>query len=80
MSNIPTHIPALNSPEKAFEYILNTIIHTELQVWLAKVRPHLYIFIAHPIIKELISKSDAPAQPPVNTSPNLDLQKIQDSL
>jgi len=74
------HIPALNSPEKAFEYILSTIICTEPEIWLAKVKPVLLTFISHPIIKELIGQSEVPAQAKNDNSPNLDLQKIQDSL
>jgi len=74
------HIPVLNSPEKAFEYILSTIIHTEPEIRLAKVKPVLITFISHPIIKELIGQSEVPAQAKTDNSPNLDLQKIQDSL
>jgi len=47
---------------------------------LAKVRPHLHTFISYLTIKELLGQSNAPAQTFVNTLPNLDLQKIQDSL
>jgi len=80
MSNIPTPSPALRGPEKAFESLLITIICTEPHIRLAKVKPHLLTFITHPVIQELIGKSDVPAQPTVDTSPNLELQKIQDSL
>jgi len=73
MSNIPT-------PSQTFENLLHMIIRTTPDIQLAKVKPHLLTFIAHPIIKELIGASDAPVQAIVNTSPNLDLQKIQDSL
>jgi len=44
------------------------------------VKLHLLTFISHPVMKELISQSNAPAQATVDSSPNLDLQKIQDSL
>ena len=67
-------------PSQAFENILHMIICTSPDIQLAKVKPHLLTFISHPIIKELIGQSDAPAQADVNTSPNLDLQKIQESL
>jgi len=73
MSNTPTQLPALDSPEKAFDYILTSIIRTELHIQLAKVKPNLLRFILHPIIKELIGKSNAPAQPTVDNSPNLDI-------
>ena len=73
MSNIPM-------PPQAFENLLLMIICTEPDIQLAKVKPHLIAFTSHPIIKGLIGQSDAPAQAIVDTSPNLDLQKIQDSL
>jgi len=73
MSNVPT-------PSQAFENILHMIICTSPDIQMAKVKPHLHTFISHPIIKELIGQSDAPAQADVDTSPNLDLQKIQESL
>jgi len=73
MSNVPT-------PSQAFENILFMIICTSPDIRLAKVKPYLLTFISHPIIKELIGQSDAPAQADVDTSPNLDLQKIQESL
>jgi len=58
---------------KAFDYILTSIICTEPHIRLAKVKPNLLRFILHPIIKELIGKSNAPAQPTVDNSPNLDI-------
>jgi len=67
-------------PSQAFKNILHMIICTSPDIWLAKVKPHLLTFISHPIIKELIGQGDAPAQADVDTSPNLDLQKIQESL
>jgi len=73
MSNIPM-------PSQAFEKILDMIICTKLHIWLAKVKPHLLTFISYPTIKELIGQSDTPAPPTVNNTPNLELQKIQDSL
>jgi len=50
------------------------------QNWTAVIKPQLARFLSLPIIKELIDKGDAPAQPNTDTSPNLDLQKIQESL
>ena len=80
MSDIPTPSPALGGPQTAFENLLNIIISTTNPVRMAKVRPHLLTFISHPIIKELIGESDAPAQTFANTTTDLALQMIQDSL
>ena len=67
-------------PKEPFENILSQIIHTDPFIWEARVKPHLLAFFTHPIIKELIGQSNAPALPPNNPFPNLELQKIQDSL
>jgi len=70
----------ISMPFQAFENLLLIITHTELSIQLAKVKPHLLTFITYPIIKELIGQSEALAQANIDTSSNLDLQKIQDSL
>ena len=80
MSNIPTPLQASGGPKKAFEDILNNIITSPPAQRLAIVRPHLLTFLSHPIIKELASQSESPAQALPHTSSNLELQKIQDSL
>jgi len=80
MSETPMPKQLFKSPEEAFMYMLKIISCTQPYIWLAKIRPHLLTFISHPTIKELIGQSDAPAQTSVDTSPKLDLQKIQDSL
>ena len=71
---------SFSGPQEAFETILSQIIQTTLFIWEAKVKPHLLTFLSHPIVKELIGGSNAPAQPNTDNSPPLELQKIQDTL
>ena len=72
--------PASGGPKKAFEDILNNIITSTPAQRQAIVHPHLLTFLSHPIIKELASQSEPPAQAQPPLTNNLELQKIQDSL
>ena len=82
MSKVPTLAAQLaaTSPNKIFSTILDIILTQPLQNRLSKVKPAIISFISHPIIKELLENSDAPAAPPSSPSHNLKLQKIQDTL
>ena len=79
MSN--PHLEGVPPPVKrSMLAFLRFIIGMKPEDRLAQARPQIHNFLAHPIIKELISEGDVPAQPTVDTSTNPDLQKIQDSL
>ena len=69
MSDIPTTPKLFGGPQEAFETILSQIIQTTPFIREAKVKPHLLTFLSHPIVKELIAGSDAPAQPNINNPP-----------
>jgi hypothetical protein len=78
MSKFPTPQRALNGPKEAFDCILEHIIATQSAIREAKIKPHLLNFISHPVIKELIGRSDDPlAQTDSN---NLELARIQETL
>ena len=64
---------AAGGPKKDFEDILNNIITSSPAQRLAIVQPHLLTFLSHPIIKELASQSESPAQAQPLTSNNLEL-------
>ena len=82
MSKVPTLAAQLvaSPSDKIFGSILDIIISQSPQNRLNKVKPAINSFISHPIIKELLEDSDAPASPPPPPSDNLELQKIQDTL
>ena len=73
MSNIPTPSLALRGPKEAFATILNAIITATPAQRLANIQPHLLTFLSHPIIKELASQCEPPAQAQSTTSNNLEL-------
>ena len=79
MSTIPMGHNLPNSPEEAFNYVLQKIIHSSLSTREAKIKPLLHNFISHPIIHNLLSNDKIPA-PTQDNSNNSDLQKIQDNL
>jgi len=82
MSDFPTPNTGklFENPKDAFEYILSNIIATHPSVREAKVKPQLKLFIAHPIIKEILGLNKAPA-PAIDTpAPPLELKQIQDTL
>ena len=80
MSKFPTVPRSLGSPKDSFDTILNAIIATDPSKRGAVVKPHLLSFISHPIIKELLGQSEIPAPAEANSSQNLELKQIQESL
>src|SRR5258708_32686602 len=63
-----------------FDKILDNIIATDPSLREARVKPHLLAFIAHPIIKELISQSENLTPTDDTQSTTLELKRIQDTL
>jgi len=84
MSNTPTGLNTptgpFGSPKAAFDFILNAIIATVPSKREALVKPQLLAFIAHPIIKELISQGKTPAPTDATQPAALELKQIQDTL
>ena len=80
MSKVPMVSRPLGFPKDSFNNILNAIISTDPSMREAIIKPHLLSFIAHPIIKEILGQSEAPA-PVESSSPQaLELKQIQDTL
>ena len=73
MSNLPTLQRVFKNPKEVFESLLSAILSIHPINRETDVKPHLITFISHPIIKDIIRKSDA-------TSHNLELKKIQITL
>src|SRR5260221_555653 len=84
MSIVPTDNPfsgnLFGAPKDAFEYLLDAIIATVPSKREALVKPHLQVFTAHPVIKELISQGKAPAPTEDIPPANLELKQIQNTL
>ena len=80
MSKVPTVSRPLGSPKDSFDNILNAIISTDPSKREAIIKPHLLSFIAHPIIKEILGQSEAPAPVESSYPQTLELKQIQDTL
>jgi hypothetical protein len=80
MSKFPTVPRPSGTPKDSFDNILNAIISTNPSQREAIVKPHLLSFIAHPVIKELLSQSESPAQAKSLSTQTLELKQIQDTL
>src|SRR5260221_5356066 len=84
MSIVPTDNPfsgnLFGAPKDAFEYLLDAIIATVPSKREALVKPHLQVFTAHPVIKELISQGKTPAPTEDIPPANLELKQIQNTL
>jgi len=72
MSKTPTGSPG--NPRTVFDNILDAIIATEPSKREACIKPHLLAFIAHPVIKELISQSETPTSTDDTLPTNLELK------
>ena len=80
MSKVPMVPQPLGSPKDSFDNILSAIISTDPSQREVIIKPHLLSFIAHPVIKELLSQSKTPAPAESKPPQNLELKQIQDTL